>query len=335
MVLLGSVWAAVFSKEVFLPIALLPTLVAFGAPRGRFGAGTRWSLALAGLVPAGVLVAAVAPPLIAGTGAAYGSRSDVPRTSATFEGIFQVLFTHWAPAALVAGSSVALFAISQWRSQRRLALTIVASYAVSLLLFGFDALIYYGTYELPRYGLNWQLLKVVWIAGAAALAVALMARPRGWWPTVPVSDLLECSGSLLVLGIAGAPQRLESLQVASATNVLQTRLFQDQMEAVRRALGAKPSINVAIIFDQLTDYEPVRAVSQDLGGFTQGAVVAVVNPSSASLDVLRNMDLPASRVAAPEELGAGQWACAYLRSGAVAIDGCPVDLSFVVEAWAM
>ena len=334
-VLLVSVWGAVFAKEVLAPLALLPAVAAFGVAKEGLRTASRWVLALAGFVPAGLLAVAVVPPLIAGTGSAYGSRSDASRVSATLENLFQVLLTYWAPAAVVACGAVVTFVISQWNRQRRVAIVVAAAYLLSLAWFAFDALIYYGAYELPRYGMNWQLVKVMWIAGAVSLAVSILNDRGKWWPTLPAVALLFSSVFLFVLGVVGAPQRLESTQLASETNALQTRQYQEQMDVVRKELASEPNASVAIIVEQPTDYEPVRAVSQSLENYTLKNVVAVLNPASPSLAVLSELKLPVSAVVSTDELADGEWICVYLRSDPSVVDLCPVDLSFNVETWAM
>jgi hypothetical protein len=331
-ILLVSVWGAVFSKEVLLPLSLLPGIVAVGV---RLTNRSRWVVALLGIVPACVVVAAVAPPLIFGGGSLYGTRADASRLSITLEQLFRVLPTYWAPAAFVAGGAVATLVVLQWKSQRRLPLAVAAAYLLSVAWFLVDALIYYGIYELPRYGMNWQLLKVIWTAGALALATSLLSKPRGWWPTGPAVALTAASVLLLVLGVLGAPDRFQSTRQSSAMNAFLTRQYQAQIDVVRSFLTENPTTSVALIVDQPTDYEPVRAVSQSLENHTQADVVAVLNPASTSLGILQEVNLPVSQVMGHEELASGKWLCVYLHSESPAVNDCSADRTLTVITWAM
>ena len=206
---------------------------------------------------------------------------------------------------------------------------------MSTLWFLFDTFTDYGSYGLPRYGLNWQLIKIVWVAGAVALSVSLLINVRRWWSGVVGGVIVGLSGLIVLSGILGAPQQLDATRRAATVNASNTSNFQAQLNVVRNVLQEDRDLRVAIIVDQPIDYEPVRALAVDLGNYAQTDAVAILNQRSPVLDILRAMDLPISNVVPPDELADGRWVCVYLRPDPVAVDQCPAERTFVVETWSM
>lgn len=282
--ILMSTFVAVGAKETMLPLAIVPAIVA--VDRIRAG-GSRQGLLLAaalGIASGAFIVAAILPPLVLDGSQAYGSSDEGSRLTLAAQALIVTYRWYWIPPLVAVVLALASLVASRSTS-RRLAGTLSAFILLSVLWFVFDVWVYSGTYQLPRYELNTQLVKALWIAGALALSLFVMRQSSSKLVVYAATATFLLSAGLAISIFARAPETLAALRNESDTNAQATQLYRNQMDGILRSLGKSSGLDIFIIPGPGGDVEPIHAISQELQlsqpHDTRVIVVTADTPSAA------------------------------------------------------
>ena len=272
-----STWLAVGAKENLLPAVLVPAIIALD----RICAGARVAWILAGTLvaafPAILVLAAVLPPVIAGESTGYGGSSEDSRTQAAINGLLVTYLGYWLPA--VATLALALLAlILTRRALKRTEVTLLLLLALSVTWLAYDMWIYSGAFQLPRYEIFSQFIKIVWLEGAAAVAVAVLVRERRSFPAVLAAFSLLSTLTLMFAALATVPGQIRELRLASVVNERAASLFRSQMDIVLSGVAEDPNRPFLVIRRSEVDLEPAVAISQQMR-FNGAVDVQVVDES--------------------------------------------------------
>ena len=262
--LIVGVITAVLAKEVMLPWGLLPLVIAY--QRVSFGDSHR-SLQLAsllGLFSIAVVLAAVLPPVLRGDTAGYGSLEEGSRLALTMQGLFSVYPTYWLPALTALLTSFAVFSRLWLRRDPRLIWTLLLLVLLSVMWFVYDAFVYSGTYELVRYNVVWQLVKVLWISAAMCLSAIALAFARTLIVRFVTGTVVLFSSVLLISALADVPHRMGAIMNASIENANYTSRYQHQIQLLSKTVNRNPGAAVIIVQRSEVNIEGVRAVEQEI-----------------------------------------------------------------------
>jgi len=262
--LIMGVITAVFAKEVMLPWGLLPLAIAYR--RISLGDSLRRLLAvsLLGIVSIAVVLAAVVPPVLRGDSAGYGSLGQESRITLTLQGLFNVYIAYWLPALVALLISFYAFSRFWFRRNPRLVRTLLLLILLSITWFFYDAFIYSGTYELVRYNITWQLVKILWICAAVCLSAIAVALAQSLLTRLVTGVALLMSLFLLGSALAEVPGRMISIKDAATANADYATRYQLQVNDLLDAVKNSPTAAVIIVQGSLVNMEGVHAVKQEV-----------------------------------------------------------------------
>lgn len=267
-IILMSTFLAVGAKETMLPLAIVPAVAA--VDRILAGGNRRWLLLAAalGIASGAFILAAILPPLVFDDSQAYGSSNEGSRLTLAAQALTLTYRWYWTPPLVAVLLALAILAASKLTS-RRLANTMSAFIFLSILWFAFDVWVYSGTYQLPRYEMNTQLVKALWIAGALAISMFVMVQSTSKAIVRAATAPFLLSALLATSMLSRAPETLAALRTESETNAQATRLYRNQMDEILRSLEKGNKLTIVFVAGPGGDLEPIHAISQEFRLSTQ------------------------------------------------------------------
>lgn len=272
---------ALLSKENFVPLALLPLVVAIY--RIRIYQCPRSELAVSSvpILSAALLAWGVAPGLLRSASDVYGQGIDQSRLSGSITSLLGTYLFYWAPAL---GVLILSWFAAFWNNKGSRSSDVVVG---TFILIGiawlfFDSFVYRGEYSLPRYWAIFQLLKTIAIVGAVSLSILALRRnlPLMPWFSLPVFGMALV---LLTLQISLIPTALREIRAEALYNQISTAAYRVDMDQVRVHLSDSSISSVIIIVENSVDYEPAVAIATEVGRFSHHPpAVLMINPSRPS-----------------------------------------------------
>jgi VanZ family protein len=262
--LIAGTWVSVLAKETMLPLVAVGPIVAW-ALLGPQVHNRKFSFAVmfASILPAVIVLVAVVPPILNGSRSAYApTGASESRVGQTLNALI-LYWGYWVPALAVLVTSVVLFMSTQYVT-RRIRLGIAGLAGLTVIWFLYDMWIYSGTFEWPRYEITMQVMKVLWIFGALALAVAVYSSHSKAWKRSVALVTLVLALALGILALAATPRNLLLIRDAAELNSQATTQYKSQMQAVVDSLRANAVNRVAIVTPGEGFNEAVHAISQQI-----------------------------------------------------------------------
>jgi len=266
--LLTGVFIAIGSKESFLPVALLPVILAI-----YLWSRDRRKANLVGFFSiAGALVIAVEIFMASSQGDAgfYGQQGETSRLGSTVFNLFLVLPHYWIPAVVSLSIAIGawLFLLHQRPAYSGF---LVLSLGLLLVIWLFtDGLAYSGIYDLPRYWINFHFIKLLSILGSVVLLIATIRRTTGQRRNIGLI-LLFIPGFLVLSQIATLPNTFASIREYSVLNADATVTYQNGLAKVAEKLENPSSTQVLIIAKNSLEWEPIVAISQHVQDLIPGS----------------------------------------------------------------
>lgn len=338
--LMVGVVTAVFAKEVMLPWGLLPLTIAYR--RISLGDSLRRLLlvSMLGIASIAVVLAAVLPPVLRGDSAGYGSIGQESRITLTLQGLFSVYPTYWLPALVALLISFFVFARFWFHRDPRLVRTLLWMILLSIGWFFYDAFIYSGTYELVRYNITWQLVKILWICAAVCFSATAVALGRSLLTRLVTGVALLMSLFLLSSSLTEVPGRMISIKNAAIANAEYAERYQLQVLDLLDAVTESPTAAVIIVQSSRINTEGVRAVEQEVHLRFEGSreVFVVFDPRHPDFnDLMLDLGTSArdSLIGDASSLDLGPKnprVCVFILSDPGGIDQCSRWPSFRIDA---
>ena len=262
--LLGA-WIAVLGKENFLLISLAP--IAVGVYRVLSLKRSRAELFVvpAALLPAVVLVWALAPAATSGSDP-YGASTGLDRLTSALSALFVTYRWYWIPAAVMVILSWAVWTWVLGRAHRAIAVLLFTLISVGVLLRGYDGWIYgiHG-YLYPRYESIPDLLKVTAIVGSFALALAAFRRAGVGYERLAAGIVLLLSFLFILNSLRAVPAAMEALKAESRANSEATIAYSRSLDEISRIAQDSKADFVAIVPTQPIDgVENIRSLATEL-----------------------------------------------------------------------
>jgi hypothetical protein len=208
-----------------------------------------------------------------------------------------------------------------------------------------DGLAYSGIYDLPRYWINFQFIKLLSILGSGVLLIATIRRATGQRKNIGLV-LLLLPGFLTLSQIAALPSTFASIREYSSLNAQATVTYQDDLAKVAKKIEDSGATQVLLVARNSVEYEPIHAIAQHaknlIPGLQSVALVMDIDAIdiSGGLDTaLNDISLSGSKVAGLVPLGTlnldAPTICVFINVDPYKVLNCDPLLSFRVNARSM
>ena len=288
---------AVLSKENFLMLSAAPLVVAVYRWKVRSDSRAVLFAAALGLIPAIVLVIALAPTL--GTGSdIYGGSTGVSRIGATLTSLFVTYRWYWLPSALILVVSWLVWALVRGIRGRPDSILAGALIALAFLWRAFDAWIYsvHG-YVYPRYELVPQLFRALAVLAAVSFALGALTRARTQATKAIASFALIGALAMTILTLRSVPSSLELIRQNALANQRATVAYGQALDRVSSLASQSPQRAIAIVARAPIDaVESVKSVALEL------------ERRNPNLNVVVLPDLPNDQIRSPLGIGLSELA---------------------------
>ena len=301
---LVSIFIAVFSKEPFAAFALpLPLVGLF-----RFFAHGRSRVDLIagvlGLLPAVVLAVIMLPTILTTGSDVYGQGVGNSRLQSAVSVLTHWYLPYWGPAAialLLAWLAWSYLCKSCSRAARLYSLSLVL-WLIGILFL--DAWFYGGDYWAPRYFAVFGLSKTLQVLAAVCLAAAALRLANCTRDRILAGGILVISTLLLLGLVRTSTQALGDVAATARINRDATIAYQAGITDVLDQLSNNPDSHVIVSVSNGADYEPLRAVLQDVYLRSGGRALAyAITPFAAAT----GGDSPETLLAQLSKNGSTDW----------------------------
>ena len=341
--LVGAFLAA-GAKENFAPAALVLVCIGFY----RFSCTKRSRDVILGascaVVPL-VVTLALLHQVGANGGDVYGNSMGGTRLASTVSALTSVYVFYWLPVATLVVAATIAWASAVIRPTMR-AVTLVGSLVtLSTAWLFFDSWIYRGVYELPRYWMVFDFLKVIGTFAAVTLALAVaMRRAARMWRVAGFTFLVG-SVVLVLFQVLAAPKSIQAMRSEVKLNDEAVLMWQRDADIVVAAIKRANAHQVTLVPSGGVDFEPTIALAQLLHHqFENLKVFVAVNQPSSEQNAAAAPSGIASLVngwTVPKVTPLTEWdpnarsVCAFLNGEPYATRECTSTSSFQVRARAM
>ena len=251
---------AVGSKENFLLLVLVP----IGISVYRFATRRNMSSlfpAFLSLLFASALLAGMSATIGQGGKDVYGQSIDGSRALNALSALSGTYAAYWVPGALLVLGAGTLWLLAHPRPPRDLRALMVYLVLSGFVWLMFDAWTYRGIYEMTRYWVVFDFLKVLAIVASIAFAVSVFAHRRGRVTRGASLVVLTASLCLACLQVAAAPQAVGDLRNEVRANALAASTWSAGVAAVLRDAQILRQAQIVIIPSGPTDFEPIVALA--------------------------------------------------------------------------
>ena len=337
--LIGN-FLAVGSKENFLPIVLVPV----GVGLFRFARTRR----ARGLIPVAVSLLTMFIVVLGVSSTAglngtdvYGRTVGVARATSALTELFGTYAAYWIPGALLLLASLLLWSVVYPRPSRDVRVLVVFCALNYFLLLFFDAWTYRGVYEMVRYWMVFDFLKVLGIVAAVALLVGVLMNRQGMAGRGFALIALIAALSLASLQMVAVPQSASAIRDEVRANALAASTWSEGVSRVIREVGTLDQPQVLVIPSGPIDFEPVvaltralRRASLDNSVFVVVGASAAVTPDGApTIKVLQNEGWPDPEIQPFSGFDRnGEVLCVFLNGEPREMRGCVGARSVTVRA---
>ena len=257
---LVGTFLAVGSKENFLPVALVPVTVGvFRFARSRSFVHV-CSVVATLMIVITVFLGVSATAGLNGTDV-YGRSTGVDRAIRALSELVGTYAVFWLPGVLLLLVSLGLWLLTRPRPNREIRILMLVIVASVFLWLFFDVWTYRGVYEMVRYWMVFDFLKLLAIIGAAVFSSNVLLHRDGLGGRGLALIALVASICLAALQVVAAPQKASALREEVRANALASLEWADGVTTVIDEAQTLNRPQIVILPRGSIDFEPAIALA--------------------------------------------------------------------------